>query len=116
MLVAKIPGFVKALLLTFVFFLFYYLYAVSNFYRDPGSIFYDPARAFERSYSLHREIEAVSFRDRAFFAHSTNRTDSQPIWKSADSPTICAVVVTVARDRDHEAHPLEVRSMSQCHL
>jgi hypothetical protein len=108
MLVAKVPGFVKALLLAFVFFLFSYLYAASNFYRDPGSIFYDPVRAYERSYSLHRETEAVSFRDSAFFAHATDRIDSQPIWKAANSPTICAVVVTVARDSSHKVHPLEV--------
>jgi hypothetical protein len=108
MLASQVPGFLKALITIFVFFSLFYLYAAHSFYRDPGSIFYDPARAFERSYSLHREVEAVSFRNEAFFAYSTDRKDTQPIWKVGESPTMCAVVVTVARNSGHEAHPLEV--------
>jgi hypothetical protein len=84
MLLSKVPGFVKASFLTFIFFPFYYFCAANNFYRDPGSIFYVPLGIFERSYSLHRGTEAVSFRNEVFFVRSTNRTDSQPIWKAGN--------------------------------
>jgi len=104
----NVPGLVKAVILTFVCLSLYFLYGFRQFYRDPGSIFFDPAKAFERSYSLYREAEAEAFRDRAFFARSTNRSDVLPLWKAASSPTICAVMVTVGRNNDNGTHPLEV--------
>lgn len=109
MLVAKLPGYAKAALLTLVSVSFYYFYATNKFYRHSDSVFYNPARAFERSYSLHRETEAIAYRNEAFFSYSTDRTDIQPIWKVGASPTICAVIVTVARESGQKAHPLEVR-------
>jgi hypothetical protein len=110
------PGFVKALISTFLLFSLYYIYAASHFYRDPGSLFYDPSRAFEQSYSLHRETEALSFRNEAFFSYSTNRTDSTAIWKAGKSPTICATVVTVARNAHKKSHPLEVCPSCPCNV
>ncbi|MBE7180980.1 MAG: hypothetical protein INR71_07185, partial [Terriglobus roseus] len=32
-------------------------YGRTHFYRDPGSVFFDMTRAFERYYSLVRELE-----------------------------------------------------------
>jgi hypothetical protein len=89
--------------------LLYGLYGVTHFYRDQGSIFFDPDRAFERKYSLVREHQAYEFRKEAFSDPSVTKQ----FWNASSNPTICAVVITVNRDYvDH--HPLEV-SISLSH-
>lgn len=96
----------KPVSLTAALFVFFYLYGVNHFYRDPGSIFYNPSRAFERSYSVHREAEAIAFRNGTF----TNGPTAAPIWKTGTSPTICAAIVTISRDTGNQdaPHPLEL--------
>ena len=81
MVLTNVPSVAKAIFPTFLCLCFYYIYVIKEFYRDPGSIFFDPDRAFDRSYSRHREIEANSFRDEAFFAWSTNQSNGIPLWK-----------------------------------
>ena len=56
-------------------FLAYYLLVIQDLRsfssRDPGSVFFDPDRAFEPHYSLEREAEAKSFIKSALEAAGT---------------------------------------------
>lgn len=36
-------------------------YAKTNFYRDPGSAFFDVRRAYEQGYSKHRQSEVLQY-------------------------------------------------------
>jgi hypothetical protein len=98
----------KALLATILLLSFYLFYGHIYFYRDPKSIFYDPSRAFERSYSLQREAEAISFRNNAFISLYGNQSDVPPVRKVGSSPKICATIMTTARSKETGRHPLEV--------
>jgi len=115
MLYHNVPGAVKASFLTSILLGLYLFFGARTFYRDPGSIFYNRHRAFERSYSLHRQTEATAFRNQAFFSLSTNQTDAIPIWKAGVSPKICAVIVTAARGLGNGPHPLEVFGSPSLH-
>ncbi|OJD14587.1 hypothetical protein AJ78_05074 [Emergomyces pasteurianus Ep9510] len=83
---------VRVILLTlFVLSLFIY-YGKTHFYRDPGSIFYDPGRAFERTYSLHRESEA-----KEYIRTVAGRNETGSTFKAGEKPVICGVFSTVKR-------------------
>jgi hypothetical protein len=61
-------------------------------WRDPGSYFFDPVRAFERSYSLRREAEAEDF-----IANATAHSFAGNV-KAGRSPSFCVGIPTVQRD------------------
>ncbi|KAF2399380.1 hypothetical protein EJ06DRAFT_478301 [Trichodelitschia bisporula] len=82
------------------------LYGTRSFYRDPGSIFFDPARALERRYSMLREAEALFFHT-AMLANATAHPHAGP------KPLLCGTLLTVARDA--EIHPLELALASALH-
>jgi len=94
---------------TCVGFILFYFYGILHFYRDPGSIFFDPSRAVEQHYSLIREKEAFAFRDAIYFAiRNRNAVIKQLFWNVGHSPTICGVFITVKRDTGKSKNPLEV--------
>jgi hypothetical protein len=100
---------IYTLISTSVIFVCFYFYGKFHFYRDPGSIFFDPNRALERHYSLEREQEALAFRNAAFYATKNyNATALEPAWKAGQDPTICGIFITVKRDTGKSSNPLEV--------
>ncbi|KAB8227395.1 uncharacterized protein BDW43DRAFT_316871 [Aspergillus alliaceus] len=67
-------------------------YGKTHFYRDPGSIFYDEAHAFEQRYSQHRRREVDAF------IRSQNTTSTlEPPLKSSPNPTLCLTYSSVRR-------------------
>lgn len=68
-----------------------YLYAKKNFYRDPGSAFYDESRAFDRRYSAFREQQANEW-----LKTVADGTAPEPILADQNA-TICASFLTVPR-------------------
>jgi hypothetical protein len=72
-------------------------YGATHFFRDPGSIFFDPSRAYERFYSSIRETEAKQSMD-AYTAGNSVFPSSDPQFK----PSICASLLTVARPIEHQ--------------
>jgi hypothetical protein len=82
------------------------LYCKVNFYRDPGSTFFDENRAFARVHSAYREEQSVEFLER-FSEHPQ---------KASASPSMCAVFLSVKRAGEQ---PLDVsigsRAPSLCH-
>jgi hypothetical protein len=97
-------AFIITSLLLFAFSAYGHLY----FYRDPGSIFFDPNRFLERHYSLQREREAELFRHTALAATATTNSIVDGPGKSSGQPTICGVYITVQRSSASGRHPLEV--------
>ena len=90
--------------------LLYTFYGRSQFYRDPGSVFFDVDRAFERRYSLLREKEV-----REFLESATSVDGMAEDWSTSTAMSgqklaspICAVVLTFGENRDAATHPLEV--------
>ncbi|KAI4850108.1 hypothetical protein E4T44_02938 [Aureobasidium sp. EXF-8845] len=63
------------------------LYCKINFYRDPGSAFFDENRAFTRDHSAYREEQSVKFLER-FSEHPQ---------KASASPSLCAAFLSVKR-------------------
>jgi hypothetical protein len=99
-----VPNSIKALVLCVVFLSLACLYGSVTFYRDPGSVFFDSTRAYERRYSLHRELESVRFRNVTESAIQNITGDAKntsshydPI-KSGTEPQICASFITIARN------------------
>jgi hypothetical protein len=76
------------------------LYCKINFYRDPGSAFFDKKRAFTRYHSAYREEQSVKFLER-FSEHPQ---------KASASPSMCAVFLSVKRAGEQ---PLDVSIGSQ---
>ena len=80
----------------FLAFFFIYLglvrYCSHVFYRDPTSFFFDPARGYERHYSLTRQEEAE-----VFVQNSNSTTSRTPARKD---PQLCVGVATVGRDEE----------------
>ena len=68
------------------------LYGRYSFYRDPGSMFYDDSRAFERRYSSYREHEVKGFMKELASSTSTNSTHAGP------KPSVCASFLSVKRE------------------
>jgi hypothetical protein len=106
MFLLRLSSHASTLLLTGFLLLTFYTYGSLYFYRDPGSVFFDQSRAFERRYSNQRKEEAAVFRDEALRSLKDNKKTSKP-WKAGSAPSICGVVITVARGEARE-HPLEV--------
>ena len=80
----------------FLAFFFIYLglvrYCNHVFYRDPTSFFFDPARGYERHYSLTRQEEAE-----VFVQNSNSTTSRTPARKD---PQLCVGMATVGRDEE----------------
>ena len=80
------------------------LYGHMQFYRDPGSIFFDSKYAFERRYSDYRQRQAQEY----LKAHTAEASQSAPqlkgsgtkpsiALKEGDNATVCVSFVTVRR-------------------
>jgi len=104
-----LPTWLKVLTISCLLFFFACAFARSASYRDPGSRFFDPARAYEQHYSRHREQEAASFRDDviAWLGPSKHNSTldyslapedaSAPVGRAARKPRMCAAFITAAR-------------------
>ncbi|KAL4920392.1 hypothetical protein BDW62DRAFT_209198 [Aspergillus aurantiobrunneus] len=68
-------------------------YAKAHFYRDPGSAFFDPSRAYEQRYSLTRKTEVQRFLDSQ---HTT--TDGRHA-ASGKVATLCVGLASVRREK-----------------
>jgi hypothetical protein len=98
-----------ALIFTIVAFSLFYVYGVLHFYRDPGSVFFDPKRELEQHYSLRREIQSIAFKNAAYLRLKTQRANStDPIWKTGPNATICGIFMTVKREIGKNKNPIEV--------
>lgn len=100
---AGIHAALRVLVVSFILFFVFIIYGRHNFYRDPGSIFFDITRAFERSYSLVREAEAVDWRNGVIHelrdrSNSSARMASGVFAKKGDKPKMCVVFVTAYRE------------------
>ena len=75
------------------------LYGRVYLYSTPGSIFFNPSRAFERHYSAYRELETKTWNNDAFhrlqLLQSGHNTSFQ---KSGTNPRICGVFITSKRE------------------
>ena len=79
----------SALLIFIIIFLLAVNYLRSVPAPDPSSIFFDPAQAYEKRYSLHRIVEAEKFISEA-------QTERQG--RASTDPTFCVGIATVQRD------------------
>jgi hypothetical protein len=80
-------------LLTYILsLLLFWCYGSFNFYRDPGSIFYDVERAFERHYSQIRASQVHQYITE--FSSSNASTPGKP----TTEPKICAAFLSVKRE------------------
>lgn len=86
----RIPWFRTTLLYVIAIALFF-LYGQSKFYRDPGSIFFDEDRAYERRYSAYRQAEIDEFQSQV------SRRDHQPRAVQGVEPSIRASFLSVKR-------------------
>jgi hypothetical protein len=107
MYIRKAPSYVWALCPTVVLFSLAVVYGSLKFYRDPGSVFYDPSRATERGYSVYREKEVYEFRNTVLSQRGVS--ERERVWKSGNDPTISAVFLTVHRPSYNGSSPIEVR-------
>jgi len=73
--------------------LFWISYAKLNFYRDPGSRFYDESRAFDKRYTEVREREANEY----LRTIETYALESDPFIKAGANPMICGIFVSAVR-------------------
>ena len=102
------PG-VRALLLCLLSFAAIIQFGRTHFYRDPGSIFFDESRAYEKHYSAQRLEEALTFIERSqASAMSTDRKDKRGAVKPSDwihagpNPQMCASFITIPRQADKQ--------------
>jgi hypothetical protein len=115
----SVPPWFKVIIVTLTLLFFFVLYGQNHFYRDPGSIFYDARRAYERHYSLHREREALQYIKNAKMTaaattangvnlkKSTRISETQQKGSSGITP-ICVIIMTFGDRRIGKTHPLEV--------
>lgn len=76
-------------------FLFCVLYGKRHFFRDPGSVWYDESRAFDRAYSAWREHEARNYiKD---VSEKIAVDPSHEFTKGLPNATICASFLTINR-------------------
>jgi hypothetical protein len=81
-------------------------YARSHFYRDPGSAFFDKARAYEQRYSQHRKSQVERY------IGSFDGPESQIVQPKDDPNTsLCVSLSSVRRER---AQYLEVGDPNRC--
>lgn len=66
-------------------------YCSLTFYRDPTSAFFDPSRAYERSYSLSRQEKANTFLQSSLPASNSSLRTEKPF-------KVCVGVVSVKRE------------------
>lgn len=85
----RLPG-VRVVLVFLPFYSALILYCKYNFYRDPGSVFFDATRAFIREYTEFREQQAENF-----IRHVEHNLTT--LTKSGPKPDVCATFVTVKR-------------------
>lgn len=88
------------LLLSFAFLSCATWYAKAHFYRDPGSAFFDPARAYEQQYSLTRKAEIQQF------IESQSSTIIPNQHAESKGATLCVGISSVKRTKEQY---LEVR-------
>lgn len=104
-----IPLFMHAIIVTSVLIILFCIYGRLHFYRDPGSLFFDSERAFERNYGVQRVIEAIAFGNAAHLALNDRAETRQGFsWKTGPSPVLCGVFITIARQNETSTHPIEV--------
>jgi hypothetical protein len=109
MLISADFSHIHALIFTIVAFTWFYVYGTLHFYRDPGSVFFDPKRELEQHYSLRREIQSIAFKNAAYLRLKTQRANSlDPVWKTGPNATICGIFMTVKRDTGKNKNPIEV--------
>ncbi|KAK2791588.1 hypothetical protein FQN52_004779 [Onygenales sp. PD_12] len=94
---------IRVVLATLVAALLFICYGKTHFYRDPGSVFYDRSRAFERTYSLHREVEAKEYIRTLQAAEGAGDGPTAADLgaahvKAGVKPAICGIFSTVKRD------------------
>lgn len=94
---------IRVAIITAVLWFTYRSYGRKHFYRDPGSIFFDITRAFERSYSLVRELEGQDWKNTVFHqlnGHGNTSTHDvhNVLHKRGPRPKVCAVFVTAHRE------------------
>jgi len=90
------------LILVLTGFLVYIRYGSASFYRDPGSIFYDDGRAYDRDYSLVRQAQGEEFLNLAFNVSAGNNSlAAVPITKAGRKPRLCTTVITTVREGEN---------------
>lgn len=102
MLHPRAPSWLILLLSSTIFFFLFVQFAKSISYRDPGSRFFDPERAYEQSYSLIRSAEAAQFQaDVQAWLESEPETRGHEtpaaLTKVGDNPQMCVQFITTAR-------------------
>jgi hypothetical protein len=91
MRIYQLPGFIA--LLVYIFLLSgFLLYGKSSFYHDPGSMFFDESRAFERQYSSYREREV-----REYMSNLASTPSTKPV-QAGLHPSVCASFLSVKRN------------------
>lgn len=93
------------LLLSLLFLTCTIWYAKTHFYRDPGSAFFDPARAYEQQYSLTRKAEIQQFIE----SQSSTNTPNQDA--ESKGAALCVGISSVKRTKEQY---LEVRHALLC--
>lgn len=85
-------------------------YGWRNFYRDPGSIFFDQNRAYERWYSQWRQFQADTFiaKAEADVTGAVEKIGAQ-FDKAGTHPSICATFVTVKRNVEKQYIEVDLR-------
>jgi len=104
---SSLPG-ARVFLLWLILFASAILYGHLNFYRDPGSVFFNPHLAYKPGYSLWRAREADEFVEsigkdiaRHDHGHGESNTISNA-GKAGTHPRICASFMTVKRNIDKQ--------------
>lgn len=100
------PSWLRLLLAYAIALLVFCLYGRANFYRDPGSIFFDEKHAYVRLYSQSRQKQADAFWKQTGQALEKHKDGPG---RAGKHPSMCLAFMTVERkglDRQY----IEVRS------
>jgi hypothetical protein len=101
----RVPGWIVTIVSTLLAIAIFSFYASAHFYRDPGSMYFRPALAFERSHSVQRELQATAF----LKSRNTDETgDRETGFHKAVIASLCAVVVHEPRGVDASVKTAEV--------
>ena len=73
-------------------------YAQANFYRDPGSAFFDETRAYQEKYSVFRREQTQRFIDGLNTPHSGIRLQE----KTDQNASLCVALSSVSRGADND--------------
>lgn len=74
-------------------------YAQTHFYRDPGSRFFDPSRAYEQKYSRHRRAEVQQFIEQYASRHTGAAHDAPTPGEPGAGRSLCVTFTSVRRQR-----------------